>query len=338
MRILPIVFLTLFSLPGHARKPSKLKCDRAVEYQGTSSWELQIPEVTLPGAAPLSFKGGSFSKERGALRDANRIEVLDLAQFGACNAVNAARRDQARYYAMLQDYFDLLAKLVNEFNAPLVDPATPKVALKVEDTDPRGAAEAVPRSCADILKRNPEVQNGVYRIDPDGQGPQRGFDAQCNMDWAGGGWTLVAKLDGRTPFYCDGEPGSALDLRFNGLKTGKVPDEQVRQIADAGTHEVLYFLPGQDRFLYSAMSTLYDTGTFYNIATWRCWNGKTDTTTGSEPPGGCGFGARGEAGPTKKLVLDTTNSSGAHDNALHLNGGFCSIDNESQAAAEVYVR
>jgi hypothetical protein len=46
-------------------------------------------------------------------------------------------------------------------------------------------------SCEDILFDNPSYQDGVYWIDPDGNGS---VAAYCNMSLAGGGWTLVGKF------------------------------------------------------------------------------------------------------------------------------------------------
>ena len=46
-------------------------------------------------------------------------------------------------------------------------------------------------SCDEILSDNPTYPDGVYWIDPDGNGA---VAAYCNMSIAGGGWTLVGKF------------------------------------------------------------------------------------------------------------------------------------------------
>jgi len=50
-------------------------------------------------------------------------------------------------------------------------------------------------SCAHVLADDPSATTGVYTLDPDGPGAAPGYDAWCDMDSDGGGWTLVqAKL------------------------------------------------------------------------------------------------------------------------------------------------
>lgn len=43
--------------------------------------------------------------------------------------------------------------------------------------------------------------SGVYRIDPDGEGPIAPFDVFCEMEADGGGWTLALKMDGTKPTF-----------------------------------------------------------------------------------------------------------------------------------------
>lgn len=52
------------------------------------------------------------------------------------------------------------------------------------------------RSCAELHLRLPLLPSGAYRIDVDGGGALEGMDVFCDMAFAGGGWTLVARIRG----------------------------------------------------------------------------------------------------------------------------------------------
>ena len=75
--------------------------------------------------------------------------------------------------------------------APIID-ITPD--LPARDDDPEstiGALESTPgRSCVDILNRNPDGGDGVWWIDPDGDGAGA-YQVACDQTTDGGGWTLV---------------------------------------------------------------------------------------------------------------------------------------------------
>ena len=47
-----------------------------------------------------------------------------------------------------------------------------------------------PASCSAILALDPVMPSGIYTVDPDGNSGNVAFDARCDMDTDGGGWTL----------------------------------------------------------------------------------------------------------------------------------------------------
>lgn len=77
-----------------------------------------------------------------------------------------------------------------------VDSAEPPVV--VDSSEP---AEA---SCSAIRAKLGTAESGVFRIDPDGDGPLAAFAVFCEMSADDGGWTLALKADGaKTTFAYD---------------------------------------------------------------------------------------------------------------------------------------
>jgi hypothetical protein len=82
-----------------------------------------------------------------------------------------------------------------------------------------GVTCARPRSCAELMALDPGVATGVYRVDPDRDGPIVAFDVFCDMVTAGGGWTVIEKSPFRNPI------GRALyqDVPFNAAAPSALP-------------------------------------------------------------------------------------------------------------------
>lgn len=112
---------------------------------------------------------------------------------------------------------------------------------------------AQPVACAELLALAPGAETGVHRIDPDRDGPIPAFDVLCDMDTAGGGWTVVEKSPrgeaiGRA-LYRDipvnaGSPDAARH---------RLPRSQMQALADIST-DMRIDCRGDDRLVTAAQN------------------------------------------------------------------------------------
>jgi hypothetical protein len=95
------------------------------------------------------------------------------------------------------------------------------------------------RDCSDLAARG-EGPSGVFTLDSDGAGPAQPYQAWCDMDTDGGGWTLALKVDGTRDTFRYDAPAWERPEAYNPLRPGWDRFEaKLASYAQVGFDEVL---------------------------------------------------------------------------------------------------
>lgn len=103
-----------------------------------------------------------------------------------------------------------------------------------------GSTNNPAQSCKAIKDAGQSRGSGVYRLDPDGLGSNVSFNAFCEMNLDGGGWTKVAYFSAARSLSTAAISGNALGLSF--LSEGKLSDADINRLM-TGPHEMLALYP-----------------------------------------------------------------------------------------------
>ena len=168
-------------------------------------------------------------------------QMSDSVQIGAISAlISGSKSVEIGYAHEYSEYFDACIGDYDNF-----------VGYKEKVID-IGIQDRVV-TCATYKDSNPQASSGMYTIDPDGpEGITEPFEAYCDMEFDGGGWTLVGNfkdypfgggstvVPGSNQYYADYYYSSLLESASEGVRF-ELPEtiDILVKLDDLGKHSCL---------------------------------------------------------------------------------------------------
>jgi subtilisin-like proprotein convertase family protein len=152
------------------------------------AWRLQVID-TAPGAGPTD---GALNSWQVAIETLSNAKVASKGVFIAEGGLKLQTADQAGQHPFACDATSAGRMYLNTADA-IVYVCDGAAMVPLSGNQPGGLPAFA--SCKALKTARPYAPTGAYLLDPDGaNGPMQPFEAFCEMDTDGGGWTLVGKV------------------------------------------------------------------------------------------------------------------------------------------------
>ena len=92
-----------------------------------------------------------------------------------------------------------------------------------DDCDGEVDGECLHDTCKELNEQYPQLGSGPYWIDPDGEGGHDPFQAWCDMETDGGGWTLMARYTSNLELHIFNAESHQLQTGSEGANQGSPP-------------------------------------------------------------------------------------------------------------------
>ena len=95
------------------------------------------------------------------------------------------------------------------------------------------SAEQAAHTCSTLHDDYPNLESGIYWIDPDGDGGTQAYRARCDMDTLGGGWTIVKRWGSGANYSNSLFMSNTNSMGRSASEQGSVEDSTLRYLTRA---------------------------------------------------------------------------------------------------------